>query len=250
MSINDELHKKIFQCREEKLCHLEYNLEYQFYNSVALGDIKTASLYLMDTEKTDVYDGKEYGRLSDNALQNARYHFVVAVAMITRVCVEHGLNREKAYTLSDLFIQKMDRTETVSGILALHNEMVIDFTERMRKIRKENIYSIHVIKAMDYIYIHLHEKIKISKIAEELSLDRSYLSSLFSAETGMSIHQYIISEKIRSASHLLTSSEMKYSEIAEYYGFSSQSHFASCFRKETGYTPMNYRKMFYQKSEV
>ncbi len=250
MSINDELHKKIFQCREEKLCHLEYNLEYQFYNSVALGDIKTASLYLMDTEKTDVYDGKEYGRLSDNALQNARYHFVVAVAMITRVCVEHGLNREKAYTLSDLFIQKMDRTETVSGILALHNEMVIDFTERMRKIRKENIYSIHVIKAMDYIYIHLHEKIKISQIAEELSLDRSYLSSLFSAETGMSIHQYIISEKIRSASHLLTSSEMKYSEIAEYYGFSSQSHFASCFRKETGYTPMNYRKMFYQKSEV
>lgn len=250
MSINDELHKKIFQCREEKLCHLEYNLEYQFYNSVALGDIKTASLYLMDTEKTDVYDGKEYGRLSDNALHNARYHFVVAVAMITRVCVEHGLNREKAYTLSDLFIQKMDRTETVSGILALHNEMVIDFTERMRKIRKENIYSIHVIKAMDYIYIHLHEKIKISQIAEELSLDRSYLSSLFSAETGMSIHQYIISEKIRSASHLLTSSEMKYSEIAEYYGFSSQSHFASCFRKETGYTPMNYRKMFYQKSEV
>ncbi len=250
MSINDDLQKKIFKCREEKICHLEYNLEYQFYNAVALGDMETASLYLMDTEKNDIYEGKEYGRLSDDGLQNARYHFVVAVAMITRICVEHGLNREKAYTLSDLFIKKMDRTKTISGILKLHNEMVIDFTDRMRKIKKENIYSIHVIKAMDYIYIHLHEKIKISHISDELSLDRSYLSSLFSAETGMSIHQYIISEKIRSASHLLTSSEMTYSEIAEYYGFSSQSHFANCFKKETGYTPMNYRKMFYHKSEV
>ncbi len=250
MSINDDLQKKIFQCREEKICHLEYNLEYQFYNAVALGDTENISRYFMDTEKDDVYDGKEYGRLSYDDLQNARYHFVVAVAMITRICVEHGMNREKAYTLSDLFIQKMDSLKTISDISELHNQMIADFTVRMKKLRKENVYSIHVIKAMDYIYIHLHEKIKISQIADELSLDRSYLSSLFRSETGMSIHHYIISEKIRSASHLLTSSEMTYSEIAEYYGFSSQSHFSNSFKKETGYTPMNYRKRFYQKSEV
>lgn len=250
MTMNDDLQRKIFDRREQQKCHLEYNLEYQFYNAVALGDTKNVYKYLMDTESNDVYNEDEYGKLSDDALQNARYHFVVATALITRICVEHGLNREKAYTLSDLFIQKMDVLKTISGISVLHNEMILDFTERMKRIRKENIYSVHVMKAMDYIYLHLHEKIRISQIAESLSINRSYLSSLFSAETGMSIQQYIISEKIKSASHLLTSSEMTYSEIAEYYGFSSQSHFSNCFKKETGYTPMNYRKLFYQNSEV
>lgn len=248
MNIDNDLHREAFCRREEQQSHLEYNLEYQFYNAVSLGDTEKVCKYLMNTESNDVYNEDEYGKLSNDALQNSRYHFVVAVALITRICVEHGLNREEAYTLSDLFIQKMDSLKTICDISVLHNKMIIDFTERMKKIKKEQIYSIHVIKAMDYIYIHLHEKIKVSQIAENLSLNRSYLSSLFSKETGMSINQYIISEKIKSASHMLTSSEMTYSDIAEYYGFSSQSHFANCFKKETGYTPMNYRKMFYQKS--
>ncbi len=250
MNINNDLNREIFYRREEQKCHLEYNLEYQFYNAVALGDTEKVSQYFMDTESNDIYNEDKYGKLSDDTLQNTRYHFVVAVALITRICAEHGLNREEAYTLSDLFIHKMDSMKNISDISALHNEMVMYFTQRMKKLKKKQVYSIHVIKAMEYIYVHLHEKIRVSQIAEKLSLNRSYLSSLFSKETGMSINQYIIVEKIKSASHMLTSSEMTYSEIAEYYGFSSQSHFVNCFKKETGYTPMNYRKIFYQKSET
>ncbi|WP_353962898.1 AraC family transcriptional regulator [Ruminococcus sp.] len=31
---------------------------------------------------------------------------------------------------------------------------------------------------------------------------------------------------------------------------SSQSHFIQCFQRETGLTPMEYRRKFYQRSEV
>lgn len=250
MDTDHDLHKKIFLRREEQLSHMEYNKEYHFYNSIAAGDMENVYKYLMNTQNTDVYNQNEYGKLSDNALQNARYHFVVAVALITRICTEHGLNREKAYTLSDLFINKMDTLKTIQDICTLHNEMIIDFTKRMQNIKKENIYSIHVMKTVEYIYMHLHENIKVSHIAKALGLNRSYLSVLFRNEMGISLHEYIIIEKIHSAEHLLTSTNMTYSEIAEYYGFSSQSHFIDCFRKITGYTPVVYRKMFYQNSEV
>ena len=41
-------------------------------------------------------------------------------------------------------------------------------------------------------------------------------------------------------------SDMSYSDIAEYFNFSSQSYFTSCFRKATGQTPHQYRQSHYQ----
>lgn len=250
MNIERDLHKKTFVRREEQLSHMEYNKEYQFYSSIAMGDMENVRNYLMDTESSDIYNSEEYGILSGNALQNARYHFVVAVALITRICAEYGMNREKAYNLSDLFIQKMDSLQTIQEISILHNEMIIDFTRRMKNERKESAYSVHVVRAVEYIYIHLHDNIKTSQIAEALNISRSYLSQLFHDEMGIQLHEYIVMEKINSAKHLLTSTGMGYSEIAEYYGFSSQSHFIGCFKKITGYTPSDYRRTFYHKSEI
>ena len=192
MNIEQELHKHLFQQREEQTQHLEYNLEFQFYNAVASGDMETVSRYCTAEQDETVYDGTEYGRLSENRLQNARYHFVVAVALITRVCVEQGMERETAYTLSDVLIQRMDRLTTVSEISALHNAMIRDFTRRMQEVRRAHAYSIHVSKAISYISAHLHEKLTTQDIADAISLNRSYLSTLFRREIGKTLHQYLL----------------------------------------------------------
>ena len=107
MNINQDLQEQLFRQREEQICHLDYNQEFRYYNAVASGDMESVKEYLMP-ENDDAYSGSEYGKLSQNSLWNARYHFVVAVALITRICVEHHMEREIAYTLSDVFIQKID----------------------------------------------------------------------------------------------------------------------------------------------
>lgn len=159
MSIDHDLHQMLFQQREAQTQHLEYNQEFQYYNAIASGDIENVSRYFMK-EDDQAYSGDEYGKLSGDSLRNARYHFVVAVALITRICVEHGMERETAYTLSDIFIQKMDHLQTVSQVAALHNTMVVDFTKRMQKQKKENAYSIYVMRAIEYISAHLHDKLQ------------------------------------------------------------------------------------------
>ena len=163
MSIDHDLHQMLFQQREAQTQHLEYNQEFQYYNAIASGDIENVSRYFMK-EDDQAYSGDEYGKLSGDSLRNARYHFVVAVALITRICVEHGMERETAYTLSDIFIQKMDHLQTVSQVAALHNTMVVDFTKRMQKQKKENAYSIYVMRAIEYISAHLHDKLQIAAI--------------------------------------------------------------------------------------
>ena len=77
------------------------------------------------------------GVLSRNPLNNIKYHFVVTTAMVTRYCIDGGLEPEQAYRLSDFYILKMDSCTTVRQVADLHDEMAKDFTGKwcLRKVR-------------------------------------------------------------------------------------------------------------------
>ena len=73
------------------------------------------------------------GVLSKNAVTNMKYHFVITTAMITRLCKQNGMEMEQAFRLSDFYIQKLDGIHTVEEVQSLHDEMVMDYTEKMRR---------------------------------------------------------------------------------------------------------------------
>lgn len=244
MSMNKELNSRLFLQREEQKNHVEYKHEYSFYDNVAEGDVVSVQKVLANPDDIRMYENPQYGQLSKDPLQNIRYHFVVSVALITRLCVENGLERELAYTLSDLYIGRMDVIQTATQILSLHNEMLLDFTQKMADLPKKQVYSMQIVKAIEYIYKHRNERLTVATIAVNIGVNRSYLSSLFTKETGESISNFIRREKIKAAANMLRFSDYSYCDIAQYFGFASQSHFTYCFRKETGFTPMTYRKQY------
>lgn len=123
--------------------------------------------------------------------------------MITRLCVEHGLEQELAYTMSDLYINKMDELQQAEAIISLQNDMLLDFTQKMADLPKRHGYSIHVIKGMEYICRHLHQRLTVTEVAAALSVNRSYFSTLFAKETGCSVSQYIRQEKLQAAANML-----------------------------------------------
>ena len=153
--------------------------------------------------------------------------------------------REEAYTLSDLYINKIDICNDSQKILYIQGEMLLDFTGRMAAIEKKEVFALPVMQAIDYINKHLQESLTLSTIAEFLDLTPSYLSYLFKKETGTNIKEYIIKKKLKGAETMLIYSDMKASDIAEYFNFSSQSYFIACFKKATGQTPRQYRKNHY-----
>lgn len=244
MSMNKELNSQLFLRREEQLSHEDYTQEYGFYDIIAAGNMEEVKKRLVNPSDVTMYERPEFGRLSKDFLRNIRYHFVVATALITRLCVEKGLERELAYTLSDLYINKMDSETTAEKILSLYNELLLDFTQKMAELPKQKVYSMQIVKAMEYIYKHRNERVTVQEIADSLHMNRSYLSSLFRKETGTGISDFIRAEKIKAATNMLKFSEYSYSDIAEYFGFASQSHFIQCFKKQTGITPKEYREKY------
>ena len=143
--------------------------------------------------------------------------------------------------MSDFYITKMDKKQTIPEIAALHDTMCLDFCKLMNELRKSQILSKPIVLCLDYIYSHIHYRITIKELAEHLHLSESYLSKLFHKEMGLPISQYILELKIEKAKNLLQFSDYNIVDIANYLSFSSQSHFIQVFQKYTGLTPHKFR---------
>lgn len=245
MKTNQELTYRLFQQREESFEHVTYEEEYKLYFAVATGNIAFIEQVASHYMSPHATNNERNGILSSNPLQNIKYHAVIFVTLITRLCVEHGMPREDAYTLSDLFINRIDVCKTSADIFHIQGEALLDFTTRMATLEKENVYSLPILHAIDYISTHIQEELTLSRMADALTLNPSYLSYLFKKETGKNIKDYILHKRIKAAKDLLLHSDMGYSDIAEYFHFSSQSYFIACFKKATGQTPKQYRQSHY-----
>ena len=104
---------------------------------------------------------------------------------------------------------------------------------------------IEKIKAsiIEMIY-HTDERIntKFSYIlGERFNHNYNYLAKIFSEREGITIEKYIISQKIERIKELITYGELTLTEIAEKLNYSSVAHLSLQFKKNTGYTPSNFK---------
>ena len=229
----------------ELTSHREPGEEFMFYRAVAAGliDVVQENCSQRAFEKLD-----GTGRLSDDPVTNMRYHFVVTAAMLTRFCMEGGMALEEAFGLSDEYIRKMDRCASIADIVYIHDQMALDFVGRMRSLKKNVASSKQVAEAIDYIYVHVMERITINELAEAVCVSPAHLSRIFKQETGVSVSEYIRQRKIDIAKNLLRFSSYDFADIAAMLAYSSQSHFIQHFRSQVGMTPKAYRDQNYMNN--
>ncbi len=168
-----------------------------------------------------------------------KYHFCYHYRNDNQLCKQNGMEMEQAFRLSDFYIQKLDGIHTVEEVQSLHDEMVMDYTEKMRRYFRDNTYSKHINASKEYIYSHIKERITIEDLADSLGVSASYLSRLFKKETGISVSAYIRRQKIEMAKNLLQYSDYPIIEIANRLSFFFPKPFSSSSLGKFGMTPAN-----------
>lgn len=98
-----------------------------------------------------------------------------------------------------------------------------------------------VDQAVRYIQQNIELDLHRSEIADAIFINSDYLARLFKKELGVSMKDYIISEKMRVAQSLLRGTNLPVSLVASKVGYSNFSYFSQVFKKETGMTPGEYR---------
>ena len=84
----------------------------------------------------------------------------------------------------------------------------------------------------------------IKDYADMCNLSESRFSHRFSEIIGTSPKQYIINLRIEAAKELLANSDLSVLQIGESVGFLTQNYFSRIFKKQTGYSPVQYRGLY------
>ncbi len=245
LNTNKDLNYRLYLQKTDGFKRTPLNAEFEKYATIQSGNVEQVKKNFAKIRE-NFLQGK--GKLSDDPVRNIMYHFVTAVALTSRICVQGGLGHDTAYTLSDIYIQRADKCQSCEKLIDIFEEMQIDFAQRMRELKKNNVISIHVRKCIDYIYDHLQDDLSLKTLAELAGLNPAYLSKLFLKETGSTIKEFVTNAKITTAENLLKFSEFSCLDISLALGFSSQSAFISVFRKANGITPKKYREKYYMEN--
>ena len=233
--------------REEQVIRAPYNPELEFYAIIKSGDVeKTKEM----CKASPLMSKEGLGVLSDNPVNNIRYHFVITTAIIARYCIEGGLDVASAYNLSDFYIQTADKMKSIEEISELHAFMCIDYAKKMRNLRKNSVCSKPIAECIDYIYDNLHTKLTVDELAKKVDLSPTYLSKLFKKEMGDTINHYIRAVKLETAKNMLVYSDYSPAQISSTLAYPSQSYFTEQFRIYTGYTPANYRSLHFRQTYI
>jgi AraC family transcriptional regulator len=96
-------------------------------------------------------------------------------------------------------------------------------------------------RVQDFIDRSLGEDLSLEVIASQANMSVCGLKRLFQKHHATSPHQYLLERRIAKASRILVETELPISEVALTTGFSSQSHFATAFKKKVGLSPKAYR---------
>lgn len=91
---------------------------------------------------------------------------------------------------------------------------------------------------MEQQRLYLNSDLNLAYLANELGLNRNYVSDCINSQTGGSFTQYVTNYRIEHAKNLLRNKpDMKISDVWMYCGFTNEASFFRTFKNVTGMTP-------------
>lgn len=131
--------------------------------------------------------------------------------------------------------------DTMEKLMAWTARSLEDTVSAWKKSQQqENIY---IQKAMIYLNERFREDISLNDLAEELKISPFYLSRMFKQERDSSFVEILTDLRVREAIRLLHTTHLSNREISSQIGYASTTYFYRVFKKTTGFTVSEIRKL-------
>ena len=170
--------------------------------------------------------------LSGKVLKQFYMEFMQNVAM---ACDRLGISNYQIFKERESFERSLQAYRNIKEM----KNLVIEVTEYFSENSQEEDDYIESI--IQYINCNIEKDIRRNEIAQAIGLNEDYLSRIFKKKKNISLKEYIILEKMRTAQVLLKNTEFSISMIASKVGFSNFSHFSQTYKKTMGKTPAQER---------
>lgn len=102
----------------------------------------------------------------------------------------------------------------------------------------------YALRAKNYIDVNFTNQISVESLAEDLNLNRSYLSTIFKKYVGKPPMQYLVDVRLKHAASLMLNHGYSVSSAASGSGYPDIYNFSKIFKQKYGMSPASYVKQF------
>jgi len=162
------------------------------------------------------------------------------LVILSRATIEAGADPAETFRLSEDFISQIEQYADVDQLALWISDIVRRFVMQafdLAQVKQSDV----VFKITNYIKRNCAEKLSLDSLAREVYISKSYLSSIFKKEIGISLTVYINKVRVEKSKKLLLEDNASLSQISNQCGFKDQSYFTKVFKKETGVSPKRFR---------
>ena len=99
--------------------------------------------------------------------------------------------------------------------------------------------------AKKYMQENYHKPLPLEEVAAVAGFHPAYFSTVFKKVTGENFLEYVSGLRMKEAREMLCDGRLRIEDIAEKVGYADAKYFVKLFKKATGLTPQEYRKLYY-----
>lgn len=213
-----------------------YQLEDDLLRAVAEGNRPRLHQLLHGTDLNVAVEP----RLAD-PVRNIKNYCIVLNTVLRKAAQRGGVHPIYLDDLSRTFAARIEALPTTGAAQRLVHEMADQYCLLVQHHSNDG-YSKPVQTAMLYVRQHLAEPLSLRTLAGVLGCNASYFSACFKKETGQTVTEFILQERMRLAASLLLSTRLQVQTVAQHCGFLDVNYFSRIFRQTAGCSPTEYRR--------
>ncbi|MCR5144706.1 MAG: AraC family transcriptional regulator, partial [Lachnospiraceae bacterium] len=145
-------------------------------------------------------------------------------------------------SILSLYLQELEKCKIDTDIMTLHYSALDKYQSEITKAQHQHAQNKNIQSALNYLDNQVHHRFNLDDMAKSLHISKNYLCTLFKKNMGITITEYLNRRRLEGAANMLKYSDYSYSDISDYFCFSSQSRFIAAFKKYYNMTPAQYRK--------
>ena len=114
---------------------------------------------------------------------------------------------------------------------------------KQETINQSNKVGLYGQRVYLYVEQNFDRQLKLEDVASYFHLNKSYFCSVLKKELGKTFSQIVNEVRVEKSKELLREGNLSTLSIALSVGFNNQNYFNMTFKKLTGMTPLQYRKI-------
>lgn len=218
-----------------KLMENRYAYENEIMMAVSLGNEHKVAHIMSSLSATN------FDKRTSDSVRNLKNYCIVMNTLLRKAAEDGGVHPIYLDEQSSSYAVRIEQLSTTDSVHDLMSEMLKSYCRLVRKHSTKK-YSSTVQKTITLINYNLSSNLTLSSLAKTQNISSGYLSTIFKKETGKTVTEYVIDQRVSHAMRLLSSTRLQVQTVALHCGIMDVQYFSKIFKKKTGKTPKEFRE--------